>query len=190
MRHLAASVALACSLAASSLHAQGSPLALTVGGGGGWAGTTCRGCVATNENGPAGLVQLAAYVAPALRLGVEWNGWSKSQFGARGRMNYVMAVAELYPADDARFYLKGSAGYGHMLFHERDLFGGATVDAEQRGFAYGIGAGYDIPATAHVTVAPYLQLINTAPGNGRVAQFDVEHQTAGMLQYGVSLRLR
>lgn len=190
MRRFLTLAAVAAVLLPTCAAAQASPVSLTLGVGGAWAGTTCTGCMATHENGSSGLAQLAVYVLPNLRIGVELSGWRREQFGDASRMDYTMAVADYYPVSGAPFYLKGSAGHGDMRFRMFDPYGGAPFVAEQGGFAYGLGAGYDVPLSRRLTLAPFAQILTTRPAEGRLGPFSVEQQSLGMIQYGISLRLR
>lgn len=190
MRHFIVAVALASCLVSAPAEGQSSPIALTLGAGGGWAGTTCRDCTATSENGPSGLVQLGVHVLPSLRLGVEWDGWSKAQFGERSRVDFVMAAADYYPISGAAVFLKGLAGYGHMRYRLWDPYSTQATTVEHGDVAYGLGAGYDLRVARRLSMSPYAQIVTTRAGSGRVGQFAVEKQVADMVQYGVLLRLR
>jgi hypothetical protein len=188
MRHVMTAATLLACLATVPVHAQGRPVSLAIGLGGGWAGTTCGGCVASNENGPSGFVHLTAPVAPGLRLGAEYNRWSKTQFGEPSRFNYYMAIAELGLLDIRGLTAKVGAGYGQTRYRQWDV-SPQPITTERSGPAYEVGFAYEVPLGRGVHLAPYSEVILTRHGDARVngQPSDIAHSTS-VLQYGVMLR--
>lgn len=168
--------------------AQRPQVALSVGLGGGWAGTTCTGCVASNENGPAGLVRATVRSIAGLRLGAEYDRWSKWQYGERSAFDYYLAVAELTSSDLPAMTATFGVGYGRTRYRQWDVSAVPTT-TQRDGLAYSIGVSYEMRLRDHLSVAPYAQVIATRKGAALVdgAPDDTDHST-GVLQYGILLR--
>jgi hypothetical protein len=179
----------------SSLGAQDAgPLHGTIvelGVGGGWAGTTCHGCIASNSNGASGFVHVGRSLTPDLVAGVEWARWSKMQFGERGQYDFVTATAKWYPIDGRGFFSKTGVGYGHTIYHQWDL-SEAPYSTERAGLAYQVGFGYDVPLADHLFVAPFAQILATTAGTARVdgQQDNDGPHSSSLLQYGMSIGWR
>jgi hypothetical protein len=92
-----------------------------------------------------------AVVVPALRLGIEANGWlleaSDVWDPATGEtVNELLVIAQFYPQPARNWYLKGGLGWGELnTAHPGDL--------DSRAFgAVILGAGYDIRVARRVSV--------------------------------------
>jgi hypothetical protein len=90
-------------------------------------------------------------VSPALRLGLEANGWGlqHSSFDdpAKGEtVNELLLIAQVYPLTRQRLYVKGGWGWGYYGTHDPSSWGSKAFGA------YALGAGYDLHISRNVSV--------------------------------------
>ena len=91
-------------------------------------------------------------VAPALRLGIEVNGWGIEMADmwdpAQGvSVNETLLIAQLYPWPARNLYLKGGLGWGAFNTNHADDFGSSAFGAVIAGVGYDIRLGRSISVT-------------------------------------------
>lgn len=90
-----------------------------------------------------------------VRLGGELFAWGNEvpdtddQIGGYERFSTIMGIVQFYPAPSQGFYLKGGGGIALSSFDE--VFGPTTTE---NGFGWTVGAGYEIPVSRKVAIAP------------------------------------
>ena len=118
-----------------------------IGGGLGYGSLGCEGC--TDRTGaPSGYLKLGTTLRQNVLLGVETNGWTKSEFGARLTMGNVSGAVYFYPMASTGLFVKGGAGYS-MLDASTDIGSGS-----ESGFGMILGAGYDVRVTRNLSITP------------------------------------
>jgi hypothetical protein len=155
-----------------------------IGGGFGYgsAGMTCDGCTADRTNGMSGYLKLGGTLNPHLRLGVESNGWYKSEDGVDQTIGFFSGDAYWYPSVSNNFYLKGGVGYSRY----KASGGGNSLETNGVGAAF--GAGYDFQVAQSLAVTPFFNYLRQFSGQ---ASFNGEslgqNGNANVFQFGVGI---
>lgn len=95
---------------------------------------------------------------PNLRIGAEMSGWwnsyqdFESGFTVTETLASLMAVGRVYPMRHAGLFLQGGAGLG--VSGASVEFGTSTTET---GFAYGVGAGWEVKLSPHLFLTPAAQ---------------------------------
>ena len=121
-----------------------------LGLGWGSAGASCEDCADGQLSGLAGNLRLGATVSPSVLVGVETNGWYRSDGDNHTALSFGSAVVVIYPNRTGAFYLK--AGLGLMSYFTET--GGGDLTA--RAGAAILGAGYDFRVGRNVSVVAFL----------------------------------
>lgn len=107
---------------------------------------TCDGCDFDRQSGLSGYLRLGGAITDRVLLGVESNGWYKSDDGVGVTAGTVTGTVYLYPSSEADFFVRGGAGL-------------ATLDSEDinadTDFGWSVGLGYDIPIGRKTALTPY-----------------------------------
>ena len=141
-----------------------------IGGGLGYGSLGCEGC--TDRTGaPSGYLKLGTTLRQNILLGIETNGWTKSEFGARLTMGNVSGAVYFYPMASTGLFVKGGAGYS-MLDASTDVGSGS-----ESGFGMILGAGYDVRVTRNLSITPVANWFRGAFDGG----------SANVLQIGVGV---
>ena len=113
-----------------------------IGGGLGYGSLGCYGC--DRLQGPSGYLKLGGTLRQNLLLGVEMNGWTKSEFGQRMTMGNMSGAAYWYPRTTDGLFFKAGLGYSVL------------DDGFSRETAFGLlgGLGYDIRIGQNVSITP------------------------------------
>jgi hypothetical protein len=118
-----------------------------VGGGLGYGSLGCEGC--TDRTGaPSGYLKLGGTLRENILLGVETNGWTKSEFGARLTMGNVSGAVYWYPMTTNGLFVKAGAGYSML-----DVDTGVGSGSES-GFGMLGGVGYDVRVGRNLSITP------------------------------------
>jgi hypothetical protein len=121
------------------------------GGGLGYGsmGISCTGC---GDVGREGSVSGFASVGGALRrnilLGVELNGWTKSEGAGNVTMGNLSGAAYWYPMTTQGLFLKAGAGYSNLRADD------GVDSASDGGLGILAGVGYDIKAGRNLSITP------------------------------------
>lgn len=101
-------------------------------------------------------------------LGVETNGWYKSEDEVALTYGNLSAVAYFYPSVTSGFYLKGGLGLATLRADVAD-FGSES----ETGSGAVIGVGYDARVGQNFSLTPYLNLMGGSfdGGTANVVQF-------------------
>lgn len=138
----AKATAQSASAAAPTSAADGAPpvrKGFFIGGGFGYgsAGIDCDGCSTDRESGPVAYIRLGGTINPHLRIGVESNGWAKTEFGVDEQIGFLTADLYVYPSVSNNFWIKG--GVGLATGKESNDFD----EAKATGVGIAAGIGYD-----------------------------------------------
>jgi hypothetical protein len=114
-----------------------------IGGGLGFGSLGCEGC--TDRTGaPSGYLKLGGTLRENILLGVETNGWTKSEAGARLTMGNISGAIYWYPMTTNGMFVKAGAGYSVL---DSGL-------ASTSGFGLLGGVGYDVRVGRNLSVTP------------------------------------
>jgi hypothetical protein len=122
-----------------------------VGGGMGYGslGLGCTGCVDVGRTGGlSGYAKLGGTLRPNILLGVEMNGWTKSEGGATITMGNFSGAAYWYPMATQGLFIKGGAGYSVLAVDD------GFSNANDSGFGLLGGVGYDIRVGRNLSITP------------------------------------
>jgi hypothetical protein len=113
-----------------------------IGGGLGYGSLGCNGC--DRLGGVSGYFKLGGTLRQNILLGVETNGWTKSEFGQTMTMGNMSGAAYWYPMPTNGLFLKAGVGY-------------SVVDdgfVNQSGLGLLGGLGYDIRVGKNLSMTP------------------------------------
>jgi outer membrane protein with beta-barrel domain len=113
-----------------------------IGGGLGYGSLGCEGC--DRLSGFTGYLKLGGTVRQSLLLGVEMNGWGKSEFGQTITMGNLSGAGYWYPLGSGGLFVKAGLGYSVL----DDGFTSET------GFGLLGGLGYDVRITRNLSLTP------------------------------------
>jgi hypothetical protein len=121
------------------------------GGGLGYGsmGLSCDGCADVGREGSiSGFAALGGTLRSNIRLGVEMNGWTKSQGAGTVTMGNLSGAAYWYPMPTQGLFIKGGAGYSNLRADD------GVSSASDGGFGVLAGLGYDIRAGRKLSITP------------------------------------
>ena len=113
-----------------------------IGGGLGYGSLGCEGCDRTGA--PSGYLKLGGTLRQNILLGVETNGWTKSELGNRLTMGNVSGAVYWYPMVTNGLFVKAGAGYSVL----------DSGIASSSGFGMLGGVGYDVRVGRNMSVTP------------------------------------
>jgi Outer membrane protein beta-barrel domain len=122
-----------------------------IGGGMGYGsfGLGCSTCGDLGRTGGlSGYAKLGTTLRPNILLGVEMNGWTKSEAGATITLGNLSGAAYWYPMATQGLFIKGGAGYSVLSADD-----GATSGSDS-GFGLLGGVGYDIRVGRNLSITP------------------------------------
>jgi hypothetical protein len=113
----------------------------------------CEDCE-DRETSWSGNLKLGGTINPQFLLGVETNGWYKSEDLATLTYGNLSAVAYFYPSETSGFYLKGGLGMANLRA-EVDGFGSES----ETGGGGVAGLGYDARVARNFSLTPYVNVM-------------------------------
>lgn len=122
-----------------------------VGGGMGYGsmGLSCEGCGDVGrEGGLSGYAKLGGTLRPNILLGVETNGWRKSEAGATVTMGNLSGAAYWYPMATQGLFVKAGGGYSVLAVDD------GFTSASDGGFGVLAGVGYDVRVGRNLSITP------------------------------------
>src|SRR4051812_9517302 len=129
-------------LLAGSASAQQKHDGFWIGGGLGYGSLGCEGC--DRVGAPSGYLKLGGTLRQNILLGVETNGWTKSELGNRLTMGNVSGAVYWYPMVTNGLFVKAGAGYSVL----------DNSFASTSGFGMLGGVGYDVRVSRNMSVTP------------------------------------
>ena len=113
-----------------------------IGGGLGYGSLGCEGC--DRVGAPSGYLKLGGTLRQNILIGVETNGWTKSEFGSRLTMGNVSGAVYWYPMTPNGLFVKGGAGYSVL----------DNSFSSTSGFGMLAGLGYDVRVAKNLSITP------------------------------------
>ena len=113
-----------------------------IGGGLGYGSLGCEGC--DRVGAPSGYLKLGGTLRQNILIGVETNGWTKSEFGSRLTMGNVSGAVYWYPMATNGLFVKGGAGYSVL----------DNSFSSTSGFGMLAGLGYDVRVARNLSITP------------------------------------
>jgi Outer membrane protein beta-barrel domain len=124
-----------------------------VGGGLGYGsfGLSCDICDGLGRTGGlSGYAKLGGTLRQNILLGVETNGWTKSEGGATITMGNLSGAAYWYPMATNGLFVKGGVGYSVMSADD------GSTSANDSGFGFLAGLGYDVRVGRNLSMTPVM----------------------------------
>jgi outer membrane protein with beta-barrel domain len=121
------------------------------GGGLGYGsmGLSCTGCSDVGREGSvSGFAALGGTLRQNILLGVEMNGWTKSQGAGTVTMGNLSGAAYWYPMPTQGLFVKAGAGYSNLRADD------GVSSASDGGLGILAGVGYDIRAGRKLSITP------------------------------------
>jgi hypothetical protein len=122
-----------------------------IGGGMGYGsmGLHCTGCTGVDrQGGVSGYLKLGGTLRENILLGVETNGWRKSEGGATVTMGNLSGAAYWYPMPTNGLFIKGGVGYSVLSVDD------GFSNANDSGLGVLGGMGYDIRVGRNLSITP------------------------------------
>ena len=126
---------------------------------------------------PAFALRLGGTPSPTFRIGAELMGWSGDNGPTTEQTVGLLAAAQFYPSRRDGFYVKGGLGYGWSTVDFND-----GSSAQESGFLFNAGAGYDIPVSRHLAIGPVVDFYQ-----GSYPHLGDETITERILFFGLSI---
>jgi hypothetical protein len=145
-----------------------------IGGGMGYGsmGLSCSSCSGVGrEGGMSGYAKLGGTLRQNVLLGIEMNGWTKSEGAGSVRMGNLSAAAYWYPMPTQGLFLKGGAGYSNLRADD------GVNTASDGGLGILGGVGYDVRVGRNLSITPVANWFRGGFNNG----------SADVLQIGVGV---
>ena len=159
---------------------------LSLGLGGGSNGVSCTNCVTSRENGASGYLRVGKGMTPSVMMGVELNGWNKTQNSATARTGMLSAIALWYPSLTNGYFLKTGAGIGRTTIDDKSTTPSNKLQAT--GFGYQFGMGYDMSIARRWSITPYVNYLATAGAKAQLNGVSSNQAfNANYFQYGLGL---
>src|ERR1051325_8971185 len=147
------------------------------GVGGGTAALTHGGESTDREGAPAGSFRAGFDFSPELGLGLETNGWSKSENvsgGGTATTTLSVGAATLYyHPPTTGLVLRGGVGYGTA--NAKVQFGSTSVSGSESGFGFTVGAQYDFRVRRTFSLGPTVDF-----GWMTLSDFDANYVNFGL----------
>jgi hypothetical protein len=143
-----------------------------IGGGMGYGslGLSCTGCADVGREGSlSAYFKLGGTLRQNILLGVEMNGWTKSEGAGRVTMGNLSGAAYWYPMARSGLFIKGGAGYSNLSADD------GVSTASDGGFGILGGLGYDIRARRNLSITPVANWYrgSFAGGSANVLDFGI-----------------
>jgi hypothetical protein len=161
---------------------------LSLGLGGGSSAYTQTGAPTTDrENGASGYLRVGKGFTPSMMLGLELNGWNKTENNLTGRAGMFSAIAQWYPSMTNGFFAKGGLGLARTTLEAKTAT--TTDKVESTGFGYQVGAGYDMSIARRWSITPYVNFLGAPNAQAKRNGTDVPDTKMGAnyVQYGLGL---
>jgi hypothetical protein len=159
---------------------------VSLGLGAGSNGVSCTNCTTTRKNGASGYLRVGKGITPSLMMGVELNGWNKSETAGTASTGMMTAIAQWYPSLTNGFFLKTGAGVGRSTAEDKSTVPSNKV--ESTGFGYQFGLGYDMSIARQWSITPYVNYLATTGANAKLNGVNANQtMDANYFQYGLGL---
>jgi hypothetical protein len=162
---------------------------LSLGLGGGSSALSSNGVSAGDrENGMSGYFRVGKGMSQSMMLGLELNGWNKTENNVTGRAGMFSAIAQWYPSMTNGFFAKGGLGLARTTIDDR-TDPAAADKVEATGFGYQVGMGYDMSIARRWSITPYVNYLGAPEAQAKLNGTDVPNQKIGAnyVQYGLGL---
>lgn len=103
---------------------------------------------------PTLTLRLGGTPDPYVRVGGELFGWGAETDEGDETFAAVLGVVQFYPLKDGGLWLKAGGGYAESGI---DFFDPTFFDTSESGFAWSVGAGYEIQLSRSLAIGPSVE---------------------------------
>jgi hypothetical protein len=139
-----------------------------IGFGFGYGSLSLEGADGT-EGGLSGMLRIGGALSQKVLIGVETNGWTKSEGGATLTFGTLTGAVQFYPSANGGFFLTGGAGVATITLTDFDA---------EFGLGVLLGLGYDFRVGRSISITPFL--------NGFASSIEETNIGVGQLGVGVT----
>ena len=108
------------------------------------------------EGGFSGMLKLGGTLSQNLLIGIQSNGWTKTENDATLTFGVLAAVAQFYTGSNSGLYFVGGAGLGTFT-------GSYSGESETKtGFGWVVGTGYDLRLGSNFSLTPYFNFLGSS----------------------------
>jgi hypothetical protein len=115
------------------------------------------------------MLRLGGALSNKLLIGIETNGWTKTESDITLTFGSLAAALQFYPSSNGGFFLSGGLGLGVL---------GATGFDSETGLSVLLGLGYDIRVGSNISISPFL--------NGYSSSFNSVRVSVGQIGVGIT----
>jgi hypothetical protein len=154
-------------------------------GGASTALTDGSGAASDRENGASGYLRVGKGFTPSVMLGVELNGWNKTENGGTARTGMLSMIGQWYPSLTNGFFAKAGVGLGRTTIDDNTA---PTSKFEATGLGGQLGMGYDMAIARRWSITPYVNYLATKGATMKIDGTDTNQKMgANYFQYGLGL---
>ncbi len=128
---------------------------------------------------PSVTLRLGGTPESSIRLGGELFAWGNEEFDRTEYFSALLGTVQFYPIRDGGLWLKGGAG---LAFSGQDFDDPSFFDANETGFGWSVGAGYEVQVSRAVGIGPSVEFYQ-----GSFTQRDEPTLTERVLNIGVQV---
>ena len=144
-----------------------------VGLGYGSVALNCSECGGERVDNPAIMLRFGGAVRPGIVLSGELTGWSKSAEGSTTNISWANFVAQFYPEQSRRLYLKTGIGVGRIDANIAIPDGRAdtpvvVMQAAATSLGLEAGFGYDVRVKRGFSLTPFADLLYSTNADVKV----------------------
>jgi hypothetical protein len=154
-------------------------------GGASTALTDGDGSASDRQNGASGYLRVGKGFTPSVMLGVELNGWNKTENNATARTGMLSVIGQWYPSMTNGFFAKAGLGMGRTTLDDNAA---PASKFEATGLGGQLGVGYDMSIARRWSVTPYVNYLATKGATLKIDGSDTDQKMgANYFQYGLGL---
>jgi hypothetical protein len=149
----------------------------------------CDVCMNDRNGAISGYARLGGTISPAFLLGIEADGWTRSEEDLRFDMGAIHAVGLWYPSPTSPWFVK--VGFGVIGYRLDDDDGDEDQDDAITAFSVGgqFGAGYDLHLAGGVSVTPFVNFLGSIGAELKQQDDTLADVSLTLIQIGLGLTL-
>jgi hypothetical protein len=155
-------------------------------GGASTALTDGNGAASDRQNGASGYLRVGKGFTSSMMLGVELNGWNKTEDNATVRTGMLSVIGQWYPSTTNGFFAKAGVGMGRSTIDDKSTTPVSKFQAT--GLGGQLGVGYDMSIARRWSITPYVNYLATKGATLKIDGADTNQKMgANYVQYGLGL---
>jgi len=156
----------------------------------GYGKANCRVCNTDAVLGPAGTVQIGGSPSQKALVSLEFSYWRSGADTTAQEYALALAAVRYYPMQRGPFFVMAGFGVGRYA-EERVSPTGPSWSLSANGFAFQVGAGYEIPLAGRIKIGPVVRYISAGGHKVKLNQLGESRDMNGRwLRIGAHLTWR